>query len=364
MSHVPTATTKETNNNTRKGKTMIATEIVLPGIGAPETLTVRQRELPEPRKGEVVIRVEASGISFAEQSMRRGRYPGQPPFPFVPGYDLVGMVTARGAGVTEVAVGQRVAAVTKTGGWADYAVLSTAGLVPVPDGVDAAEAETAVVNGVTAWQMLHRLARVRAGQTVLVHGASGGVGVLLVQLARLASARVIGTASPAKHDAVRALGAEPLDYHGGDLVARVRALAPGGVDVVFDHLGGQSVYDSWALLAPGGTLVSYGLASKLDAPGSMLGAFLPFLGRIYLWNLLPNGHRAAFYNLWGGKTLRPRTFQRELNAALTEVFALLAQGRIQAQIARRLPLEQAAEGMRLAESGAVMGKVVLVPGLV
>lgn len=343
---------------------MLATEIVLPGVGEPETLEVRQRELPEPGKGEVMIRVEASGISFAEKSMRRGRYPGQPSFPFVPGYDLVGVVTARGTGVTAVALGQRVAAVTKTGGWADYAVLSASSLVPVPDGLDAAEAESAVVNGVTAWQMLHRLARVRAGQTVLVHGATGGVGVLLVQLARLAGARVLGTASAANQDALRSLGAEPLDYREADLPGRVRALAPGGVDAVFDHLGGQSVYDSWALLAPGGTLVSYGLASKLDEPGSMLGTFLPFVGRIYLWNFLPNGHRAAFYNLWGGKTLKPRTFQRELNAALTEVFALLAQGRIEARVARRLPLERAAEGMRLAESGTIVGKVVLVPGMV
>ncbi len=342
---------------------MMATEVVLPGVGAPETLVVRRRELPPPGAGEALIRVEATGVSFAEQSMRRGRYPGQPKFPFVPGYDMVGVVTALGPQAAGVAVGQRVAAVTKVGGWADYIVLPAADLVPVPDGVDAAAAETAVVNGVTAWQMLHRLARVRAGQTILVHGASGGVGVLLVQLARLAGARVIGTASPAKHDAVRALGAEPLDYHGDDLVARVRALAPGGVDAVFDHVGGQSVRNSWRLLAPGGTLVAYGLASLRDAQGSIVVAFLPLLGRIYLWNALPNGRHAHFYNLWGGKTLRPRAFHRELHAALTGVFALLAQGRIQAQIARRLPLEQAAEAMRLAESGSVVGKVVLVPGL-
>jgi len=342
---------------------MIATEMVLPAVGVPETLEMRRRELPPPGAGEVVIRVEATGVSFAEQAMRRGRYPGQPAFPFVPGYDLVGVVAARGPGVTGVALGQRVAAVTKTGGWADNVVLPAADLVPVPEGVDAAAAETVVVNGVTAWQMLHRLARVRTGQTVLVHGASGGVGGLLVQLARLAGARVIGTASPTKHDAVRALGAEPLDYHGDDLVARVRALAPGGVDAVFDHVGGQSLRASWRLLAPGGTLVSYGVSVELDAEGSPLALFFPLLGRIYLWNALPNGRHAHFYNLWGGKSLRPRAFRREMRAALTEMFALLAQGRILAQIARQLPLERAAEAMRLAESGTVSGKVVLVPGL-
>ena len=342
---------------------MIATEIVLPAVGAPETLEVRRRELPPPGAGEALIRVEATGVSFAEGSMRRGRYPGQPKVPFVPGYDLVGVVTDLGPGVVGVAVGQRVAAVTKTGGWADHVVLPTADLVPVPEGVDAAAAETAVVNGVTAWQMLHGLARVRAGQTVLVHGASGGVGVLLVQLARMAGARVLGTASPAKHDVVRALGAEPLDYHGDDLVARVRALTPGGVDAVFDHVGGQSLRDAWGMLARGGTVVSYGLASLRDARGSLVLAFIPLLARISLWNALPNGRHAHFYNLWGGKTLRPRRFHRELRAALTEVFTLLAQGRLQARIARQLPLARAAEAMRLAESGTISGKVVLVPGL-
>jgi len=341
---------------------MITTEIVLPGVGAPEMLEVRRRELPPPGAGEVLVRVEATGVSFAEQQMRRGRYPGQPAFPFVPGYDMVGVVTALGPQVAGVALGQRVAAVTKVGGWAEYLVLPAADLFPVPDGVEAAAAETAVVNGVTAWQMLHRLAHVRPGQTILVHGASSGVGVLLVQLARLAGARVIGTASAAKQDAVRALGAEPLDYRAGDLVAQVRALAPGGVDVVFDHLGGKSLHDSWQLLAPGGTLVSYGLASQRDAKGSLTWLFVKHLARVYTWNVLPNGRHAHFYNLWGGKMLRPRAFHRELLAALTEVFTLLAQGRIQAQVARRLPLEQAAEAMRLAESGTVVGKIVLVPG--
>ena len=342
---------------------MIATEMVLPAVGAPETLQVRRRELPAPGAGEVMIRVEATGVSFAEQQMRRGRYPGQPAFPFVPGYDVVGVVTALGSRVAGVAVGQRVAALTKVGGWADNIVLPIADLVPVPDGVDAAAAETAVVTGVTAWQMLHRLARVRAGQTVLVHGATGGVGVLLVQLARLAGALVLGTASPAKQDVVRALGAEPLDYSAGDLVGQVRALAPGGVDAVFDHVGGQSLRDSWRMLARGGTLVSYGTASTRDTQGSPWAPILKNVAKVYLWNALPNGRHARSYNLWGGKMLRPRRFHREVRAALTEVFALLAQGRIQAQVARQLPLERAAEAMRLAESGTVSGKVVLVPGL-
>ncbi len=164
-----------------------------------------------------------------------------------------------------------------------------------------------------------------------------GVGGLLVQLAQDAGVRVIGTTSSSKLAALRALGAEALDYRSDDLVAHVQALAPGGVDAVFDHLGGASLHASWRLLAPGGTLVSYGLALLRDSKISMVGAFIPHLARIYLWNLLPNGRHAYFYNLWGGKMLRPQAFQRELRTALMQVFALLAQGRIQAQVARRLP---------------------------
>lgn len=206
--------------------------------------------------------------------MRRGRYPGQPKFPFVPGYDLVGTIHSVAADVDSALVGQRVAALTKTGGWATHALLTAADLVPVPDGLDPAEVETLVVNGLTAWQMLHRKARVRPGQTILVHGAKGG-GTTLVQLARHHGVRVIGAASLRHHDALRALGVDPVDYHDPDLlVARVRELAPGGVDAVFDNVGGDTLLRSWGLLAPKGTLVSYAIAAIVQGDGPLV---LPFI---------------------------------------------------------------------------------------
>ena len=198
------------------------TEVVLPGKVEPSGLRLVQRTLPPPAAGQALVRVESTAISFAESAMRRGRYHGQPPFPFVPGYDLVGVVEAVGPGVDRALAGRRVAALTKTGGWATAALLTAADLVEVPESVDADEAETLIVNGLTAYQMLHRSAKVRAGQTVLVLGASGGVGTILVQLARHAGARVIGTASPRHHDALRALGVEPADYRDPGLAARVR----------------------------------------------------------------------------------------------------------------------------------------------
>jgi NADPH:quinone reductase-like Zn-dependent oxidoreductase len=231
----------------------------------------------------------------------------------------------------------------------------------VPEGISAAEAETVVVNGITAWQMLHRKARIRAGQTILVHGANGGVGTVLVQLAHAAGVNVIGTASPRHHDALRDQGVEPIDYRIPDLAARVRDLAPRGVDAVFDHVGGPSVVRSWRLLAPGGTLVSYGSASTRDDEGSKQLPVLKILGRVWTWNALPNGRHAYFFNVWAGRALSKNRFRAQLRADLTQVFAALQRGEVNAQIAAQLPLARVADALRLAESGTVAGKVVLTP---
>ncbi|MGW2248582.1 medium chain dehydrogenase/reductase family protein [Kitasatospora sp. NPDC001660] len=336
-------------------------QVVLPGIVAPEGLEIRHGRVPQAGPGQVVVAVEASGVSFAEQQMRRGRYYDQPPFPFVPGYDLVGRVLATGADVDPGLTGRRVAALVKTGGWSSHVVLDAADAVEVPEGLAADEAETVVVNGITAWQMLHRRARVRAGQTILVHGASGGVGSVLVQLALAAGVTVIGTASARHHDALQERGVIPVDYRSGDVPARVRELAPGGVDAVFDHVGGRSVIDSWHLLAAGGTLVAYGSASTRDDTGSKQWPVLKILARTWLWNTLPNGRRAHFYNIWAGRALAKDRFRDRLRADLSQVLAAVRSGEVSAPIAARLPLTRAAEALRLAESGTVTGKVVLTP---
>jgi NADPH:quinone reductase-like Zn-dependent oxidoreductase len=339
---------------------MNATEIVLPGTVEPEGLQISTRELPEPRAGQAVVRVEATGVSFAEQQMRRGKYYDQPPFPFVPGYDLVGEVELLGEdGDAEIAVGQRVAALTKTGGWADRVVLDAAELVPVPAGVDAAAAETVVVNGITALRMF-RSARVQPGQTIVVLGAAGGVGSTLVQLARHAGIRVIGTAGPSAQERVRELGAIPVDYRNEDVPARVRELAPDGVAAVFDHVGGPGIAASWRMLGRGGTLVSYGTASTRDVPGNPRVPVLKLLARLMLWNALPNGRRATFFNLWAGSRKRDR-YRAQLRRDLGEVLALLQEGAIDAQIARRFPLRDAGKALRYAEQAGIVGKVVLEP---
>lgn len=341
-------------------KPVVATEVVLLGIVEPDGLQIRQRELPPLKAGQALVRVEATGVSFADQSMRRGRYPGQPKFPFVLGYDLVGTVSTVGPGVDAALVGTRVAAATKTGGWATHTIRAAADLVPVPAELDPAEVETVVVNGITAYQMLHRSARVTSGQTILVHGASGGVGSILAQIARHEGIRVLGTAAKRNHAALRAQDVEPIDYN-IDVSEQVRRLAPGGVDAVFDHLGPASFPASFALLSPGGTLVAYGSAERLDDDNSMIVMFMGMLARIYSWNLLPNGRRANFFNFWAGKLLSLKKFRKRQHADLTAVLELLAQGAITAPIAATFPLTQAADALTLAESHTTTGKIILLP---
>jgi NADPH:quinone reductase-like Zn-dependent oxidoreductase len=342
-------------------ETVNATEVVLPGIVEPSGLQLRTRQLPPPAKGQALVTVEASGVSFAEQAMRRGQYPMQPKFPFVPGYDMVGVVHSVGAGVDPALVGRRVAAMTKTGGWSSHLLVAADDLVAVPDGVDPGEAETLVVNGITAWQMLYRSARVRSGQTIVVHGANGGVGTTLAQLALLDGIRVLGVANPRHHDALRALGMVPLDIADPQLESRIRELAPDGVDAVFDNLGGEHCRRGWRLLKRGGALVSYGVVAASGGSVAMYGAFFGNLGRILTWSALPNGKRASFYDLWSGHWRDLTGFRARTRKDLTAVLALLAEGRLTAQVAARIPLARIAEAMTMAEARTVPGKVVVVP---
>jgi len=341
--------------------TTTATRVVLPGLVEPDGLEVQSAPIEAPGAGQLHVRMEATGVSFAEQSMRRGRYFGQPEFPFVPGYDLVGTVLETGPGTDATLVGRRVATMTKTGGWATHVLVEARDSVIVPDGVNSEDAETVVVNGVTAWQMLHRSARVERGQTILLHGANGGVGGILIQLARREGIRVIGGASPRHHDALRAAGVEPVDYNDPHFADRVRELAPHGVAAAFDNIGGRMMQTSFSLLAPGGTLVVYSLISQMGGTGNVMVPFVKALSRIALWNVLPNRRRGTFYDLWAGHKTRPARFREHLDGDLTTIFRLLQAGEISSNIAARFPLVEASAALALAESRTLNGKVILLP---
>ena len=335
--------------------------VTLPGVVEPNGLVVDTAPVTEPTDGELLVAVEATGISYAEQAMRRGRYFAQPRFPFTPGYDLVGTVLRVGPGVDAALLGRRVAALTKTGAWTGHARVQARDAIVIPDGVASEDAEAVAVNGVTAWQMLHRAARVERGQTVLIFGANGGVGGILIQLAHHAGILVIGAASERHHEALRRDGVEPVDYADPDLAKTVRALAPAGVDAVFDNVGGATTATAWKLLAPGGTLVSYAIVGAVSKKQNLWPSFLKHLGRILAWNALPNGKRAAFYNLWAGHTTAKARFRRHLENDLGQVLQLVQNGTVTANIAARFPLTDIVQALELAESRTLNGKVILLP---
>ena len=251
------------------------------------------------------------------------------------------------------------AALTKTGGWAEQVVLDAADLVPVPDAVPSRDAETVIVNGLTALRVL-RLIDAPPGATVLVLGAAGGVGSVLVQLALHAGLQVIGTAGPSQQQRLRSMGVVPVDYRSEDVAARVRAIAPAGVAGVVDHVGGPGIRTSWRLLAAGGHLVSLSDMSVADARHPMV-RFVRHYLRLQAWNLLPNGRRATFFDIWAGHR-RLDAYRSELAADLQILFAHLAAGELDAPVDSVYPLDQAAAALRRAEQGGLAGKVLLVPG--
>jgi len=341
------------------------TRIVVSRYGGPEELRVVEEECPEPGRGEVRVRVLAAGVGMPDVMAREGVHPETPRLPFTPGWDLVGVVERLGEGVEGLTPDQVVAALPIHGAYAERVCLPARELVPVPPGLDPAEAVSLVLNYVTAYQMLHRAARVRRGELALVHGATGGVGTALLQLGRIAGLRMYGTCSPRGAQVVSDLGAIPIDYHHPDFAAEVRQLAGGGVDVVFDPIGGRHVWQSRRALRPGGRVVVYGHTHGLRGQAlARPGRRQRFRG---LWSiglqvvgagLLPGRRRIVPYSIQWLERLRPTLFRNDL-AALLE---LLDRKEITPVIARRLPLTQARLAHEILERGGVTGKIVLVPG--
>ena len=341
------------------------TRIIVTHYGGPAALELLEEECPEPKNGEVRVRVLAAGVSLPDLMMREGIHPETPPLPFTPGWDLVGVVDRLGANVSGPEPGQIVAALPIHGAYAEFVCLPQRELVPVPSGLDAAEAVSLVLNYVTAYQMLHRSAKVRRGQRVLIHGASGGVGSALLQLGRLAGLEMYGTCSSRGASAVSDLGGIPIDYQHQDFVTEVRRHTADGVDVVFDSLGGTHIWRSRKALRPGGTVVAYGLTSSLRGGRLASGRSgrrhrfraIAIFG-LYIaggW-LLPGRKRVVPYSIQWLKRLRPAWFRQDLIA----LFDLLREQKIQPLIAQRLPLAEARQAHELLGKGGVTGKIVLV----
>ena len=328
--------------------------VVITRFGGPEVLKmIEETELPEPKPGEVRVKVLATSAAFTDVWIRKGTYPDvkEKP-PFSPGYDMVGVVDKLGAGVTRFQVGQRVADLTVIGAYSEYLCLPEGRLTPVPEGLDPAEAVSLVLSYVTAYQMLHRVAKVKRGQRILIHGAGGAVGTAILQLGKLLDLEMYGTASQSKLELVKRLGATPIDYKGEDFVEVICRLTSDGVDAAFDPIGGDNFKRSFSALRRGGKLVAYGFYnSSLGKGGSVPLDFM----KIQLWNLWPNGRSAAFYSIGGLRHKQPAWFSEDLTA----LFNLLAQGKIKPVIAARMPLAEASRAHELVEGAEVQGKIVL-----
>jgi NADPH:quinone reductase-like Zn-dependent oxidoreductase len=239
------------------------TRIIVTHYGGPDALQVIEEECPEPKRGEVRVKVLAAGVGLPDILAREGVHPETPKVPFTPGWDLVGMVDRLGDGVTGIEPGQIVAAMPISGAYAEFVCLRQRELVPVPTGLDPSEAVSLILNYITAYQMLHRSAQVKPGQRLLIHGAAGGVGTALSQLGRLAGLEMYGTCSLRGASAVSDLGGIPIDYKNQDFVKEINRLTSQGVDVVFDGIGGSNLWRSREALRPGGKIVVYGFTSKL-----------------------------------------------------------------------------------------------------
>ena len=326
--------------------------------GGPDVLKVLEEDISEPQAGEVRVKVLAAGVSAYDLMFRRsGRLPGTPRVPFTLGEDVVGVVDKLGEGVSTVEPGRMVAGATFSlgvgGGYAEHVCMPADEWVPVPPGLDPAETVCLVINYLTADVMLHRAAKVQQGERVLVHGAAGGVGTALLELGKLARLEMYGTASKTNFDLVSTFGATPIDYRNEDFVERIRELASGGVDVVFDPIGGaRQVWRSYKAVRKGGRLVWFGVAAAKKHGLRVIPFTLAVIG---LLKLLPDGKRVPT----APDLSKDNAGYRKV---LGELLGLLKAGKIKPIVAARIPLVEAARAHELLERGGYAGKVVLVTG--
>jgi NADPH2:quinone reductase len=323
--------------------------VMLTRVGGHDALQVVELPVEEPAPGQLRVRVRAAGVGSTDLAMLAGHYPYAPPMPFVPGYEVAGVVDAIGAGVSGFELGQRVAALTVHGGYGELLVRAAEHFLPIPDEVSDVDAAAVILNFVTAWQMIHRVAHVQPGQSALVTGAAGGVGTALLQLLRLARARTYGAASLKKHATVRSLGATPIDYRSGAIDVLTTALEPQGVDHVFDAIGGANIGLCIGAARRGGTVVGYGF---MGASGRL--ATLAMFLNLFVGSRL-RGRRGAFY----GITMLYRKNPRPLREDLPKIFSLVADKSVDPLVTHTFALLDARRALELLATGSVEGKIVL-----
>ena len=327
--------------------------VIIEKFGGPEVLKViEESSLPEPEAGQVRVKVINTGANFTDIMIRKGKYPDvkEKP-PFSPGYDMIGIIDKLGPGTNKFEVGQRVADMPVIGAYSEYICLPEQNLIPVPEDLDSAEAVSLILSFVAAYQMLHRFAKVKDGQSILVHGASGAVGTALLQLGKLQGLDVYGTASKQHHELVSNLGARPIDYRNEDFVKRIQTQTEEGVDAAFDPIGGHHFNRSFKSLKPGGKLIAFGFYNAVMGKGG--NAIFDFI-KLFFWNILPNKRKTRFYSIGSVREKHPDWFKQDLQI----LFNLLKEGQIKPVIVDHFPLQKAKKVHELIENKSLRGKVI------
>jgi NADPH:quinone reductase-like Zn-dependent oxidoreductase len=327
--------------------------------GPPEVLQIREVPEPSAAPGEIKIRVRYAGVNFADIMARLGLYPDAPPIPCVVGYEVAGEVVEVGEGVATFHAGDRVVSFTRFMGYSEYVTVPVAYAARVPATIPLERAAALPVNYATAWLMLVYCGNVRAGDTVLVHAAAGGVGLAALQICRWRGATVIGTASASKHAALKELGiAHVIDYTREDFESAVKQLTQGrGVDIVLDAVGGQSFRKSYRCLAPLGRLFVFGSSSLVSGERRSLTALIktlvatPFFHPFSLTDKNRGVYGINLGHLW-------EEFER-LRPSFQEIITLAENGTFSPIISQVFPCERAADAHRFIQDRKNFGKVLL-----
>lgn len=314
-------------------------------VGGPEALELVDVPVPQPKTNEAVVKIAASGVNFIDVYYREGRYKAQPPF--IVGQEAAGTVSAVGAQVSALKVGDRVAYTMLLGSYAEYQAVPADKLVKVPDGVDDRSAAAVMLQGMTAHYLVYDTFPLKKGDTALVHAAAGGVGLLLVQMAHRLGARVIGTVSTEeKADLARQAGAdEVILYTRQDFEAETKRITEGrGVDVVYDSVGKTTFDKGLNLLRPRGSMVLFGGSSGAVAPLDPI--LLTQKGSLFLTRPSLGAYIAS---------------RAELEVRSAAVFNMIRTGKLKLRIAHTYPLAQAAQAHRDLEGRKTTGKLLLLP---
>jgi len=338
--------------------------VIVSKFGDPENLRLIEEELPVPEAHEVRVKILTAGVSLADILIREGFHPESlfRRTPFSLGWDIVGIVDKVGEKVTTTStwrIGDSVAALPIVGGYAQYLCLPANELVSVPSGLDPADAVSLVLNYTTAYQMLHRCARIKSRESILVHGAAGGVGTALLQLGRLTGVEMYGTCSLSKEKIVSELGGKPIDYKSVDFVQEIFRLTENGVDVLFDGIGTKSLKRSYKTLRTGGRLIGYGFGSMPKnghhRTNQIVSNVINWINLLAL-NLIPDRRKVIPYSIQTLKRRKPDRFREDLQM----LFNLLKDEKIKPTIAARMPLNQAMQAHELIGTGSATGKIVLI----